>query len=159
MYFRHVTYSCFFAVPQGKWIQIHDKVYYFSNYKLSFEDAEYSCKDNGGKLFEPKSESINNEVTEMAGRLGQNHPWLGIHDIFTEDNFVYASKNTSITWTNWDPNEPNDRYKIYGGEDCVELRLRDMKWNDVVCSKVNDFICEKEGYNGKLFQHFMNICS
>ena len=68
----------------GKW-------YLFKN-KLDHSNAIDFCNQLGGKLFEPKSENVNNEIRQMAKDKGFNqYLWLGIHDISNEGHFVYQS--------------------------------------------------------------------
>ena len=59
--------------------------------------AAIYCSERGGKLFEPKSENVYNEVsstlTEKHGFQDWSF-WIGIHDISTEGHFVYNSDNS-----------------------------------------------------------------
>ena len=52
--------------------------------KLSFEAASEKCIGKGGKLFEPKDESINSQVLTAAWRAFNNDTnkrfWIGITD-------------------------------------------------------------------------------
>ena len=51
-----------FFVISGEWIYINGKYYHFSKRPTKFSRAETICMANGGKLFEPKTESANNEI-------------------------------------------------------------------------------------------------
>ena len=68
----------------GKWYLFKDK--------LDHDKAIDFCNQLGGKLFEPKSETVNNKLRQMATDKGFNqYLWLGIHDISNEGHFVYQS--------------------------------------------------------------------
>merc|ERR1719210_2858143 len=56
--FYHLTQQTELFV---EWIEINDKYYHFSKEKTIFSRAQSICLSNGGKLFEPKTESDNNE--------------------------------------------------------------------------------------------------
>ena len=71
----------------GKWIQIHGihgKLYHFSQDRITFEKAKATCEHNFGKLFEPKTEAINNKIAGKAREKGINNPWIGIHHLHDE---------------------------------------------------------------------------
>ena len=104
----------------GKWIPLHGKLYHFSQERVTFAKAKATCEHNFGKLFEPKTEAINNKIAAIA--RGEEHgiinPWIGIHRIHDEDKTVYASDKTNVVWSFWDANEPNNEN---AGEDCAHL--------------------------------------
>ena len=70
----------------------------------------------------------------MHGRF-----WLGLNDIEDEGTFVWASSNTSPSFTFWRPGEPNDQW---GNEDCVHIVHDFYAWNDLECSQKLGFICQ-----------------
>ena len=149
----------FLLLSLGKWIPIHGKLYHFSKDRITFAKAKATCEHNHGKLFEPKTISINNYIAEKARDLGYLqeiylkekgineiiNPWIGIHYLYDEGRTVYASDKSTVVWSNWDATEPNNNN---GGEDCVHLYnegLLFFKWNDNNCNEYRKFICEKEG--------------
>ena len=72
-----------------------------------------------GKLFEPTTEAINNIIAVIAKETHQIvNPWIGIHHLHDENRTVFASTKTTVAWSNWDANEPNNENN---GEDCVHL--------------------------------------
>ena len=113
-------------IPLGKWIPIHGKLYHFSQERITFSKAKATCEHNFGKLFEPKTEAINKEIAARArkeydmeeGRHGIINPWIGIYHLHDEGRTVYASDKTTVAWSNWDTNEPNN---VDEEEDCVHL--------------------------------------
>ena len=83
MYFNStiVILVIFFAIS-GEWIEINDKYYHFSKEKTIFSRAQSICLSNGGKLFEPKTESDNNEIhsnllEQMKDQNEFTGSWLG----------------------------------------------------------------------------------
>merc|ERR1711974_47232 len=90
------------------------------HYAKTHSEAVKTCKGLGGKLFEPKSASVNNAVLAFARTKGipiGKGIWIGIHDKTNEGKFTYESDEKPITWKNWNKNEPNNS----GGEDCVHI--------------------------------------
>ena len=112
-------------------------------------DAVKTCKNLGGKLFEPKSANVNKDVLIFARTKGiaiGKGIWIGIHDITNEGKFTYESDGKPITWKNWNKNEPNNYGK---GEDCVHITnglygpAAGGLWNDLSCARKLAFVCEK----------------
>ena len=119
-----------------------DKYYYFNDGPANNDDAIASCINKGGKLFEPKNEKVNIEVTNMAKDRGLDYFWLGVNDKSQENNFVYASDGSPITYENWCPHhecnpcldEPS------GNGDCVWIGHAHScsdpsMWDDRTCSR------------------------
>ena len=135
----------------GNWVELNG-IEYMVDGKTPFDQKTYEkalahCKNEGGKLAEPKSAEANNDIVTLAINSISGSfigVWIGIDDKSQEGYFRYASDNTSITYTDWDTAEP------YGGhpeEDCVMLlkwpqALR-FKWHDGICSEKKSFVCER----------------
>ena len=114
-------YVRFLPLSLGKWIKIEGiqgKLYHFSQERITFAKAKATCKHNEGKLFEPTTEAINNRIAAIARDKGIKNPWIGIHHVHNENRTVFASTNTTIEWSNWDDNEPNNENNI---EECTHL--------------------------------------
>ena len=126
----------------GKWIPIHGKLYHFSQERIKFGKAKATCEHNFGKLFEPKDKTINNDIAVRARDLGIINPWIGIHHLHDEERTVFASDNTIVSWSNWDPNEPNNENDR---EDCAHLynlATLDLKRCYHTHDYVNDGYCD-----------------
>jgi len=63
--------------------------------------------------------------------------WIGGNDIATNQAWVWSS-SAPFTYTNWFKNRPKNN----ANQDCVNLR-EDGTWDNIVCTKENQFICEK----------------
>ena len=77
--------------------------------------------------------------------------WIGGQREDPDDNETeFTWKNTSnnttlpLTYTNWNPDEPNNWNGL--NESCIQADLRDgsssWKWNDVECFYKFSFVCE-----------------
>ena len=141
-----------FKNVSGEWIKIGTKLYSFNTDRKNYTDARASCIEQGGRLFEPRDELTNTEVTNMAIDKGiiasgfngtMSGFWFGINDRELENHFVYtSSKDEPLTWTNWSPNQPDDAYKV---EDCGEIgRYPNTTWNDYDCDMELTYVCEKD---------------
>ena len=107
----------------------------------SYSDASRICKENGGKMFEPKNELVYDNIVNISKEKSLGNIWLGLNDLSNEGNFVYNSDNSEVIWTYWSDSNPDD-YK--GKEDCVETEWKfgEGKWNDVNCNSLRAFVCE-----------------
>ena len=104
-----------------KWVEIHGKYYHFSSAeRVSIDLAESKCTKNGGKLFEPKNESIYNEILIGNSNHGSYFGWwIGI--MSDGNKFVYRSDKTEVGWTNWNDGESHN--SADPGKDCVRFGL------------------------------------
>ena len=91
-------------------------------------------------MFEPTTVTINNKIAVTARDKGINNPWLGIHNLHYENRTVFNSTNTTVEWSNWDANEPNNENNI---ENCTHLY---NERNQYSCSfeYIGDEICDDE---------------
>jgi len=73
-------------------------------------------------------------VTAAAG----NTVWIGGTDAASEGAWVWSPSNTSLSYTNWYPGEPNN---IYSGEDCL-VGNWNTRWNDERCTSKFKYVCQ-----------------
>ena len=129
----------------GKWIPVLGKLYHFSQERITFRKAKATCEHNFGKLFEPKSETINNAISVRARGSGIINPWIGIHHLHDKNRTVFVSENTPVVWTNWDLNEPNNKND---GEDCAHLYINpatvQKKCDDAFQKDIGNGFCQDE---------------
>ena len=45
-----------------------------------------------------------------------------------------------MTFLNWHPGEPNDANNV---ENCAEMYPADTRWNDIMCTDLNGYICKQ----------------
>lgn len=134
--------------PTGWWF-LEGHCYLFNRKERSFDKAQKSCNNMNATLFEPRDLRTNELVFEAARNASEKWNskyiffWIGIHDLNNEGNFSYASdpNGYAIQWTNWNDGEPNN-FGDGDGEDCVYGHDHG-KWNDMNCTALSEFICEK----------------
>ena len=118
--------------------------------RLNYANAQLNCENKFGnlvgKLFEPRLESINQLVSAAAANFvsgASDDFWLGINDLATQGQYVYASDGQEIVdgyWRSGQPNSDTERcvsyYSMpsYGGE-----------WFDRPCNDLSFSICEPKG--------------
>jgi len=141
-----------------------------SNYaKATHDDAALLCKGHDGwlaemedgpddnyfivsKLIEKHNKKRQVEgLTGLAGPHFEDQWWIGAksytkHDEHRPGEWIWEHLNTSITWFDWAPNEPND----YHRQQCLAFLRYDYdafywtyEWNDWECHDVADYICQK----------------
>ena len=125
---------------------MHGKEYYVSPEAKNQPNAQDYCKSHGGRLFEPKSAEVNNDVANFA-KVVIKMPWfwIGIHEMeSSEGEFVYESDGEAIGWRNWGPHQPDGN----GGEKCVTIHSHQANshnyWYDTACHLMCNFVCERE---------------
>ena len=117
---------------------------------MNYATAQLNCENKFGnlvgKLFEPRLESINQLVSAAAANFvsgASDDFWLGINDLATQGQYVYASDGQEIVdgyWRSGQPNSDTERcvsyYSMpsYGGE-----------WFDRPCNDLSFSICEPKG--------------
>ncbi|CAC5364261.1 unnamed protein product [Mytilus coruscus] len=125
------------------WDQFMRSCYHFQfEPKMTWNAAKTDCHRKGGFLVK-----IDNTVENwflksfMIVDKNPSHVWIGAHHSVQESRFIWESDNTMLTYTDWNPGEPNNSQ---GQEDCVHMSSSiTYKWNDIRCSHTFSFICEK----------------
>ena len=116
---------------------IDNRCYYFEKTSKTYNDAKRNCNTKftrGGKLFEPKSSSLNKKVNKVALGIRSANWWIGINDKRNEGSWVYDSDGTSVTFSiPWYPGEPNGGR----GQNCL------MYWNPSQIGQLSDLKCAK----------------
>lgn len=78
--------------------------------------------------------------------MSPNIYWIGGTDVVEFRIFRWIQEDVSLTYTNWEPGEPNN---FNGFEHCIDM-YNNHRWNDRRCDKLNNFICETR-YSTELF--------
>ena len=107
--------------------------------EVSWEEARQTCVcTEKAELASVLSQAEDNLVFSLAGDT--SNTWLGGHDRDTEGTFAWSDGTAwDETFTNWKSGQPNNGGD---GQHCVSLRS-DQTWDDVLCSKQQQFVCEK----------------
>ena len=133
------------------YVVISGSCYYFENNStLNYTNAQLNCQNKFGHLhgglFEPRLYSINQLVYDEAVNFKSatsDDFWLGINDLATQGQYVYASDGETVgsgMWYSDQPSSDNERcvgyysMPLYGGE-----------WFDRPCDFLSFSICEPKG--------------
>ena len=117
---------------------------------MTYADAQLNCQDKFGNLvgglIEPRLASTNKLVYAEASNFKSatsDDFWLGINDLATQGQYVYASDGETVgsgMWYSDQPSSANERcvgyfsMPSYGGE-----------WFDRPCDFLSFSICEPKG--------------
>ncbi|XP_013402508.1 perlucin-like [Lingula anatina] len=124
-------------------VQLGGRCYFFSYMQKSWSHAQAYCRSKSSHLARITSQHENNMIVSYVRTYfpADFNWWLGGNDMAQEGRWVWVDTNKVMTYTNWNPEEPNN---IKGIEHCLELRSDyTHKWNDAPCGKAKSFICEK----------------
>ncbi|XP_063953416.1 macrophage mannose receptor 1-like isoform X1 [Lytechinus pictus] len=119
------------------WTLSGDNCYKLMPDSKNWHEAQISCENDGGNLAMPKTQDINDVLTQMINNGGSH--WIGVHDISTEGNFIF-SDNTPVTNPFWNSGEPNNDF---GVEDCTEITTTGL-WNDQDCYAIRPYLCMRD---------------
>ncbi|XP_071125999.1 C-type lectin domain family 10 member A-like [Mytilus edulis] len=123
------------------WILNRKHCYYFSQNKLSWHAAKDDCRRKGGHLVKVEGKAENDWLLTAWKELDLYYPWIGANDIQKKGSWNWESDQSSLSYSFWGPNEPNDEQGI---EDCVHFwYLNTGGWNDIECTEPFSYICEK----------------
>ena len=129
----------------GGWITNTNSFMYEGHYyrtvgkMATFKKAKELCEAADAYLVEPDTEAENVYVHDkMHEAFYGKWRYIGGSDEETEGDWKWGENGGSVSFTNWWPGEPNNKY----GEDCMEMRYWG-KWNDVDCYNDNHYICER----------------
>ena len=119
----------------------------------NYDDANQFCKNQGARLYEPKSEATNKLVFDKAAEVfkGEHRSWIGINDMDDEGEFVFTSSGKKVSSFFWHP------YNVLRStEDCVVMEQKYWKWSDRPCSENWYSICEFDntGKSNILFDYY-----
>ncbi|XP_013397759.1 uncharacterized protein LOC106164412 [Lingula anatina] len=115
--------------------------YYFVPFLRNWANAQRYCKNFGATLVRVND---NNEQAYLTSQLGSSFStgevWTDLSDSATPGTYKWSDGYSSIPYTNWAKNQPDDRQ----GQ-CVVMgtKLNAGLWYDRLCRYSRNFICEK----------------
>ncbi|XP_062572798.1 perlucin-like protein [Saccostrea cucullata] len=126
------------------WLYYSDNCYLVSQEQMSWHEAKLQCESNGAFLADINSAEENTWITDkiidnQTWSDITHHVWIGANDIGKEGIFILSEMNSTLNFTNWNQEEPNDD----SGEDCVASIQERGLWNDLPCSLKCSSICKK----------------
>lgn len=113
----------------------------------SWIDARTACQNDGGDLVKIPDLAMNDFVSALIRMNGGGRHWIGLHDVQTENKFVWLDEDEMAQFTYWAKGQPNNyiHNKLKSeGQDCVEIGTFAPKWQDDVCSTKSKYVCEKQ---------------
>ena len=138
------------------YVVISGSCYYIENTStLNYADAQLNCQNKFGHLhgglFEPRLYSINQLVYAEASNFTSatsDDFWLGINDLATQGQYVYASDSQEVVDGMWSSGQPN-----MDAERCASYFNLDSQynagWYDRSCDLYKFSICQVLTYDGK----------
>ena len=66
--------------------------------------------------------------------------YIGLKDVIGDDknsSFIWVGDNSAMSFTNWNPNEPNQ-----GLKQCTIMATSDGKWGEAFCTHWYGVVCE-----------------
>ncbi|XP_040928908.1 uncharacterized protein LOC114866014 [Betta splendens] len=141
------------------WDQHEGSCYYFSSYKLTWDQSRSVCKGQGADLVQVDSEEEQRFLeNRVRGKMNdaQDKFWIGLTDSEEEGRWLWVDDsplNTSCSF--WSSKQPDNYAGTHAeGEDCVRMGLKggakDLRcWFDRVCSDPQKHICEKAAAPGR----------
>jgi len=143
------------VICKAPWIQLSTGCYLFSEEPMNWTGAKQFCLKKDAILVEIESAeedaAIIDAIYSQQYDTLKRQPWLGLTDSESEGTFKFASSGNTAVYTNWAPNEPNDKY---GTENCVHIGMEwwaKDQWNDNNCNFTEEHgytfhaLCEKLG--------------
>ncbi|NWR94087.1 MRC1 protein, partial [Furnarius figulus] len=140
------------------WLLFKNQCYKFfgSSYEY-WVTARRTCTSLGGNLASIRDEQVQAFLTYHLKDVS-NDPWIGLNDILSELNFVWAD-GSAVSYTNWAPDSPKliepylfdslhpeDGHNLHQF-DCVSLKRGPAddigKWNNEECYMSRGYICQK----------------
>lgn len=110
--------------------------------KRNWLSANMACRSKGQWLAHIDSAEASEEAMAAIDEhdLTNMRLWIGAHDNFAEDKFVWEFSGSPVEWSNWATGEPNN----WGaGENSVVIfPFEDGKWNDVNSESMHGYLCE-----------------
>ncbi|XP_063420194.1 perlucin-like protein [Mytilus trossulus] len=107
---------------------------------MSWENAKVQCQTGEGHLVKIE----NSEESTWIKSIIKDQMWIGLNDRQTEGHWVWDSDNSTLTYNDWSPSEPN------GGEIescCMFCKaacwISSYRWNDAPCYLNYGYVCEK----------------
>ena len=79
------------------------------------------------------------ELFQLEAMMTSNGAWIGLSDVLQEGTFAWRD-GSELTYTNWKTNNPNN---ANDEQHCVWARGDDGTWDDIVCRRTEEYICQK----------------
>ena len=114
------------------------------NYANAKEFCETAAKNGfkAGRLFEPKTQSLNDKVYSESIEVFGEKKWAWIGISAKRGSWVYTSSGIELEFQNWDPQNWGLGQANNDAHDCVLMVWYTHYWYDEHCDDKHRFICE-----------------
>ncbi|KAL4217786.1 hypothetical protein ACF0H5_022524 [Mactra antiquata] len=134
-----LAFECINASCPDGWTRFGGSCYYFGHNDVSFLDAQKYCEGFHGYLVNINDEDENKFVTSYLEDLKDDRHWIGLTDELIEDVWKHYPSETTATFFNWAPGDPNQ----LKGANCVAIfRTSGYRWIDEPCTNRFRPLCE-----------------
>ncbi|XP_071133352.1 perlucin-like protein [Mytilus edulis] len=129
--------------PAG-WKEYKNHCYYFSSDKMSWFEAERTCRNMGAYLVKVTDSNENSWIKNMitSKKVVEQNYWMGAGDYLKEGDWRWVNDLSKVQYSGWKSGEPNN---TGGNEDCAYFyQPHGFNWNDAHCSATSGYICENQ---------------
>lgn len=102
----------------------------------NYLQAILGCVNMGATLVSIESQADQDAVFALTGSTGG---WIGLTDFLNEGTFSWVD-GSPVSYTNWRSNAPNNGNN---NQHCTQIRPNDGEWDDVICDKNQQYVCQK----------------
>uniref|UniRef100_A0A4W4FTR7 Si:ch211-232p21.6 n=1 Tax=Electrophorus electricus TaxID=8005 RepID=A0A4W4FTR7_ELEEL len=138
---QHYYYLLHSEIMEMK-VQDKDRLYVFSEIKMSWNSSRMCCQELGGDLAIVNSREEHEFLAGQVESIGESdHYWIGLTDAQSEGMWLWVDHSPlleNLTWWKYVPDDWKEHDP--SGEDCVIYV--GGKWADVSCSSSERRICE-----------------
>uniref|UniRef100_A0A669DYU5 C-type lectin domain-containing protein n=1 Tax=Oreochromis niloticus TaxID=8128 RepID=A0A669DYU5_ORENI len=117
----------------------------------SWSAAQSYCRTYHTDLTSIRSKEEKSNITLTLNGSGVQYVWIGLY----RDPWASWSDNTTSTFTNWEPSQPNN---YNSAQYCVTMYFMSGKWSDSACNEKADVFCftgEKHKYAQHAFSFML----
>ncbi|TRY89433.1 hypothetical protein DNTS_012216 [Danionella cerebrum] len=142
--FRYLNWAPGKNLPNfcpSAWVPYAGHCYYLQRSKKMWSDALAACHKEEADLASIHNIEEHSFILSQSGYLSNDELWIGLNDQRTQNLFEWSDR-THVTFTNWIVGEPS--HLINRNEDCVLMKGKEGKWEDLACESEHGYICKKK---------------
>ncbi|XP_028395191.1 uncharacterized protein LOC114519267 isoform X2 [Dendronephthya gigantea] len=124
---------------QDGWRFYNKHCYKHFTTRRSWGAAQYDCSKYGADLVSIHDDREQDFLMYYYQDRSQFSLWTGLNDRDVERGYRWVD-NSPVDYINWEDGEPND---YNGRENCVEMKSKSGRWNDLYCTNNLEYMCKK----------------
>ena len=110
--------------------------YLLASEATTWAAASAACAAWGGTL--ARIDSATEEAFVSSSVTADT--WIGLNDLATEGDMRWDGTGDVSVYVNWATDQPDN---FGGDEDCVEVLADSRGWNDLPCTDLHAYLCER----------------